>query len=74
MAFKRLVRFAIGERILFGDLLSFDGGTYKVRRLNGDPFTELLTTDEIVQVDEVGLALERFHFFPFNNLPATLSH
>ena len=74
MVFKRLVRFAIGDRISFGDLLSVNGDTYKVRRLTGDPFTKLMTTEEIVQVDEVGLASNKLPFFSFNNLPASLSH
>lgn len=74
MAFKRLVRFAIGDRIHFGDLLSANGGTYEVRRLTGDPFTKLLATEEIVQVDEVGLVVQQVPPFPFNSLPATLPH
>ncbi|KAJ6150548.1 hypothetical protein N7471_001747 [Penicillium samsonianum] len=59
MAFKRLVRFAIGDRIHFGDLLSANGGTYEVRRLTGDPFTKLLATEEIVQVDELLCPIDR---------------
>jgi hypothetical protein len=65
MAFKRLVRFAIGDHVSFGDLLNVNGGTYKVRRLTGDPFTNLLPTEDIVQVDKVGLASNKFPLFPF---------
>lgn len=53
MAFKRLVRFAIGDTVSFGDLLNVTGGLYKIRRLSGDPFTKLLPTDEVVEVDKV---------------------
>jgi hypothetical protein len=56
MAFKRLVRFAIGDRVSFGDLLSVNGGTYNVRRLTGDPFTKLQPTEDIIHVEKVRLA------------------
>jgi 2-keto-4-pentenoate hydratase/2-oxohepta-3-ene-1,7-dioic acid hydratase in catechol pathway len=62
MAFKRLVRFPIGDRVSFGDLLSVNGGTYRVRRLTGDPFTKLQPTEEIIQVDKVSLASKKFIF------------
>jgi hypothetical protein len=71
MAFKRLVRFVIGDAISFGDLLSDNGGTYTVRRLTGDIFTKLRPTEEIVQVDKAGLASNKLSF-PFNDLPATV--
>ncbi|KAJ5443842.1 uncharacterized protein N7458_007714 [Penicillium daleae] len=57
MAFKRLVRFAVGDSISFGDLLSDNGSTYKVRPLTGDPFTKLQPTEEVVQVDKPADAL-----------------
>ena len=72
MAFKRLVRFAVGDSISFGDLLSDNGSTYKVRLLTGDLFTKLQPTEEIVQVDKVGLTSNNLSF-PFNDLPATVS-
>ena len=56
MAFKRLVRFKLGDSISFGDLLSDNGGTYKVRRLTGDLFTNLQPTEEIVEVDKAGVS------------------
>lgn len=62
MAFKRLVRFAVGDRVSYGDLLSINGGTYKVRRLTGDPFTKLQPTEEIIQVDKVCIASNEFSF------------
>ncbi|KAJ5681969.1 uncharacterized protein N7477_001909 [Penicillium maclennaniae] len=55
MAFKRLVRFAVGDRVSFGDLLSETGSTYKVRKLTGDPFTKLQPTEEIVNVDKLNV-------------------
>jgi 2-keto-4-pentenoate hydratase/2-oxohepta-3-ene-1,7-dioic acid hydratase in catechol pathway len=58
MAFKRLVRFAIGDTVSFGDLINVTGGLYKVRRLSGDPFTKLLLTDEVVEVDKLLCPLE----------------
>lgn len=73
MAFKRLVRFAVGDRVSFGDLLSENGGSYNVRRLTGDPFTKLQPTEEIVQVDKVGLASNKLSFL-INHLPAALSY
>lgn len=60
MAFKRLVRFAMGDQVSFGDLLKVNGGTYKVRRLSGDPFTKLMPTEDIIEVDKVGLASNKF--------------
>ena len=74
MAFKRLIRFAMGDCVSYGDLLSIDGGTYKTRRLNGDPFTGLLPTEEIIHVNKVSFTSNKFVLFPFNDLPATLSH
>ncbi|KAJ6054688.1 hypothetical protein N7444_003786 [Penicillium canescens] len=65
MVFKRLVRFAIGDRISFGDLLSVNGDTYKVRRLTGDPFTMLMTTEDIVQVDELLCPIDHTPFIIF---------
>lgn len=88
MAFKRLVRFAIGDRVSYGDLLSVNGSTYNVRRLAGDPFNKLQTTEDIVQVEKVSPAFigsyqagcawftfSLFFFFFFTKvLPASLSH
>jgi hypothetical protein len=78
MAFKRLVRCALGNRITYGDLISVNGETYNVRRLSGSPFGELTPTDEIGQVDKVShcplwhmsdtLLLSSFFFFFFNFL------
>ncbi|KAJ6080765.1 hypothetical protein N7499_005639 [Penicillium canescens] len=65
MVFKRLVRFAIGDRISFGGLLSVNGDTYKVRRLTGDPFTMLMTTEDIVQVDELLCPIDHTPFIIF---------
>ncbi|GFF48268.1 hypothetical protein IFM51744_06784 [Aspergillus udagawae] len=59
MAFKRLVRFAIGDRVSFGDLLSVNGGTYNVRRLTGDPFTNLQPTEDIIHVEKLLCPIER---------------
>lgn len=64
MAFKRLVRFAVGDRVSYGDLLSVNGGTYNVRRLTGDLSTKLQRSEDIIQVDKVGIASNEFSF-PF---------
>jgi hypothetical protein len=76
MAFKRLVRFAIGDRVSYGDLLSVNGGTYEVRRLTGDPFTKLQPTEDIIQVEKVGSASVSCSNSLFSsNIPsASLSH
>ncbi|KAJ5679878.1 hypothetical protein N7462_008122 [Penicillium macrosclerotiorum] len=57
-AFKRLVRFAAGTQTHYGDLLSATGTTYTVRKLDGNPFTGLKATEEIVTVEQLECPLE----------------
>ncbi|KAJ5365231.1 hypothetical protein N7517_008117 [Penicillium concentricum] len=56
--FTRLVRFSAGSQSHYGDLLAFTDGKYTVRKLNGNPFTKLETTEETVQIDTLECPLE----------------
>ncbi len=53
MAFKRLVRFAQGGSTHFGDLIKTSGSTHTVKKLQGDSFSQLQATDEVVETENV---------------------
>lgn len=52
-AFTRLVRFASGNRVYYGDLIDTVEGKYTVQKLSGDLFSELKPTEETVVTDKV---------------------
>ena len=52
-AFTRLVRFAQGESVHYGDLLDDRDGQYKIRKLLGTPFTKLTDASEVFKTNKV---------------------
>ncbi|CAM1509219.1 Fc.00g029580.m01.CDS01 [Cosmosporella sp. VM-42] len=52
-SFKRLVRFAQGAQVYYGDLIDTADGQYTVKKLLGSPFEALKQTDEIVKTDKL---------------------
>ena len=52
-SFKRLVRFAQGAQVYYGDLIESVDSQYTVKILLGSPFEVLKPTDEIVKTDKV---------------------
>ncbi|UNI22988.1 hypothetical protein JDV02_008830 [Purpureocillium takamizusanense] len=57
--FKRLVRFSLGDKVCYGDLVESNGDEHTVERLDGSLFDDLERTGDIVKTSQLLCPLER---------------
>ncbi len=75
-SFRRLVRFAQGDLVHYGDLINSVGNEFTIRKLTGSPFGKLGQTDEIVKTGRVScmwLFVPDYAMISLYDLSATLS-